>query len=428
MPCTVLRSLRPTLRLVALPILSLSMLSACDAVTPGAPAEESVLEGPIAGLSEAQFRRHIAGDEGFARRFTVTDGLGPLFVASGCEQCHAGDGKGAPVFTLTRFGRLEASGFDPMLKDGGPQLQNRSIPGFLPEEIPAGATGVARFNPPAVTGLGLLEAVDDITLLALADPDDADNDGISGRVQLIERTELVETVVDLETAGLPSGAGRGTLVDGRRIGRFGKKAGAVNLLHQTVLAYREDMGITSDLLLEDLFHPGVGARVGDAVADPEVSTADVADVVFYIRTLRAPPRRDADAPEVVAGEALFREIGCAGCHTPSLTTGVSEVAPLDRVTFEPWTDLLLHDMGPELDDGYTEGRATTSEWRTAPLWGLGLAASLQGGEPFFLHDGRASTLEEAIESHGGEASASRQRFRDLDPADRARLIRFLESL
>lgn len=423
-------SYRPTrhVRTGGVPLLLLVAAAGCDLVAPEPPPLESLLEGPLEGLTDAQFRSFVAGDEEFSRRFSVGEGLGPMFVATSCEQCHVGDGKGHPTFTLTRFGREGVGVFDPMKSFGGPQLQHRAIPGYPVEEIPAGATGVARFNPPAVTGLGLLEAVDDVTLMTLADPDDDDGDGISGRVQLLERTPLVEAVVAAEVAGHPTGAGRGMLVDGRHVGRFGKKAGTTNLLHQTVVAYLQDMGITSDFTTEDLFHPSVGSRASDGVADPEVASGVVANVAFYLKTLRGPPRRDADDPDVRAGEVLFEEVGCASCHLPSLTTGASEIGALDRVTFHPYTDLLLHDMGPELDDGYTEGRATTSEWRTAPLWGLGLAHAFQGGEAFYLHDGRARTLVDAIEFHGGEAATSRENFRDLGPADRVRLIRFLESL
>jgi CxxC motif-containing protein (DUF1111 family) len=218
------------------------------------------------------------------------------------------------------------------------------------------------------------------------------------------------------------------LVEGGYIGRFGKKALAVNLLQQTVGAYHEDMGVTSDLLPEDIFNPSAGNRTSDGVPDPEASSSTVADVVFYLKTLRAPARREADHPDVLEGEALFRSIGCAGCHIPTLRTGRSEIAVLDRVEFHPYTDLLLHDMGPELDDGYTEGRALSSEWRTPPLWGIGLQESFQGSAAFYLHDGRAHTLEDAIELHGGEGAASRSAFRALSDDARAQLIRFLRSL
>jgi CxxC motif-containing protein (DUF1111 family) len=329
---------------------------------------------------------------------------------------------------LFRFGRDGASGFDPLVEAGGPQLQHRAIPGYPAEEIPVAATGVSGFLPPAVSGLGFLDAVDDATLVALADPNDADGDGISGRLQIHEPTELIETALALEARGSPDPAAQGTLVDGGYIGRFGKKALTVNLLHQTVGAYLEDMGITSDLLPEDLFNPAAGSRASDDVADPEVSSSTVANVVFYLKTLRAPSRRKADDPDVLAGEQLFSDIGCAGCHLPTLTTGRSEIEVLDRVEFHPYTDLLLHDMGPELDDGYTEGSALTSEWRTPPLWGIGIQENFQGGSAFFLHDGRAESLREAIEFHGGEGAASRDAFDLLSADEQELLLRFLRSL
>lgn len=408
--------------------LLLAGLAGCDALAPGLPPDDEVLAGPIPGMEPALVRQHLAGDGEFARVFGPADGLGPVFVAASCEQCHVGDAKGHPTFSLTRFGRWRSGAWDPMTERGGPQLQPRALPGFAPETLPAEARGIARFMPPAVTGLGFLDAVDDASLLALADPDDADADGISGRVQLVEPTDDALAALALEAARSPDPSARGSRVDGLLIGRFGKKGSAVNLLHQTVLAYQQDMGLTTDLLPEDLAHPGTGDRASDGVTDPEVGSGVVADVVFYLKTLRVPPRREAGHPDVVAGERLFTEIGCGDCHLPTLMTGRSGLAVLDRKEFHPYTDLLLHDMGPELDDGYTEGRATTSEWRTPPLWGIGIQEHFQGGRAFYLHDGRASTLEEAIEYHGGEGSASRERFRALSAADRARLLRFLRSL
>jgi CxxC motif-containing protein (DUF1111 family) len=404
-------------------------LTGCDLLTPGAPLDEDVLDGTIEGLTPAQSARHLAGDEEFGRRFSVSTGLGPVFVAASCEQCHVGDGKGHPAFNLTRFGRyVSGTTFDPMRSEGGPQLQHRAVPGYPPEVVPEGASGVAVFTAPAVTGLGFLDAVDDATLIALADPRDANGDGISGRLQIHASTELIGRVLELESASMPDPRARGRRIEGGYIGRFGKKALAVNLLQQTVGAYHEDMGITSDLLSEDIFNPMAGNRTSDATPDPEASSSAVADVVFYLKTLKAPIRREADHPDVVEGEALFRAIGCAGCHVPTLRTGRSEIAVLDQVEFHPYTDLLLHDMGPELDDGYTEGRALSSEWRTAPLWGIGLQESFQGSAAFFLHDGRAHTLEAAIELHGGEAALSRDGFRRLPGDARAKLIRFLRSL
>ena len=404
------------------------LVAACDALAPGLPPDDETLAGTVEGMPREQVRLHLAGDAEFARVFSPAGGLGPVFVAASCEQCHVGDAKGHPAFNLTRFGRYENGVWDPMRSLGGPQLQHRSIPGYPAELVPAAAAGVTRLTPPAITGLGFLDAVDDTTLVALADPDDADGDGISGRVQLLDPADVIENALALEGALSPDPGARGTLVEGRRIGRFGKKASTVNLLHQTVGAYREDMGITSDLLLDDPLNPAAGALASDGVPDPEVSSAVVANVVFYLKTLREPPRREATHSEVVAGEALFTRIGCAGCHVPTVRTGHSNVAVLDRRTFHPYTDLLLHDMGPELDDGYTEGRASTSEWRTPPLWGIGIQERFQGGQAFYLHDGRARTLEEAIGFHGGEGATARDAFRALPPGDRARLIRFLRSL
>jgi len=409
-------------------LLLIGVLAGCDIITPAAPSEQDVLDGTVEGMTPSQVRQHLIGDEEFGRRFAVDDGLGPIFVATSCEQCHVGDGKGHPVFNLTRFGRSDGAAFDPMIEFGGPQLQHRSIPGYPAEEVPVAATGVSVFTAPAVTGLGFLDALEDATLIALADPDDGDGDGISGRLQLHERSELIETVLALEARGSPDPDARGSLVTGRYIGRFGKKALTVNLLHQTVGAYHQDMGITSDLLSEDLFNPQAGSRASDGVPDPEVPSSTVANVVFYLKTLRVPPRRGEGDSDVLAGEQLFSDIGCAACHLPTLRTGASEIGVLNRVEFHPYTDLLLHDMGPGLDDGYTEGRALSSEWRTPPLWGVGLQESFQGGQAFFLHDGRAGSLEQAIELHGGEGAASRDAFGGLSVNDRLRLIAFLRSL
>jgi CxxC motif-containing protein (DUF1111 family) len=351
-----------------------------------------------------------------------------MFVASACGSCHVGDGKGHPAFNLTRFGRMVNGAFDPMRALGGPQVQNRAVQRYVAEVVPTGATGVAVFTAPAVTGLGLLEAVDDTTLLRMADPDDLDGDGISGRVQLLDEDDLIVEVTSLDAVADEGGPTRGVPVGGKYVGRFGKKGVTVNLLHQTVTAYHQDMGLTSNLVPDDLFNRQVGTFASDDVADPEVGSSTVSAVVFYLKTLRPPPRRNAGDADVVAGEAIFSGIGCDRCHIAVLRTGASPVGPLHQVEFHPYTDLLLHDMGPELDDGYTEGIALTSEWRTAPLWGLGLAPGSQGGRMHLLHDGRAGGFREAIELHGGEASGSRSAFRALTGNDQERLFRFLESL
>lgn len=371
------------------------------------PSENEILDGPVEGLTSEQSLRFLAGDRAFNDDiFTKETGLGPLFVSTSCGSCHAGDGKGHPFSTLTRFGQNDATG-NHFLHMGGPQLQNRALPGFIPESIPAGATS-SKFLAPSNTGLGFLELVSDADLLAMADPNDADADGISGIVHwktipayLPELTNAVEQ-------------------NGQYICRFGKKAGAYSLLHQTVNAYNQDMGVNS------LYEP-IDAYSGLEV-DPEVSTQKLNDIVFYLQTLKAPLPRNTDDAGVMAGKQLFINTGCEKCHRETLKTGYSPITSLSNTTFHPYTDLLLHDMGIGLDDNYTEGNALTSEWRTPALWGLGLSPNSQGGQYFLLHDGRAGSVTQAIELHGGEAEASKQKYLQLTTAQKKQLIQFLESL
>jgi CxxC motif-containing protein (DUF1111 family) len=387
---------------------TLVVITACNKLIPPPPPNDQLLDGPVSGLSEAEHRQFLAGDVAFNDRvFTASNGLGPIFVATSCGSCHPGDGKGHPFTTLTRYGQSDSTG-NHWLDQGGPQLQNRALPGFEPEAMPNGAP-FSSFTPPAVTGLGFLAALTDQQILSHADPADADGDGISGVANYIAPRPYFEPKWFHQPAG------------GRYIGRFGKKAGAIDLLMQTVNAYNQDIGITSTFEPVDPYSHHAG--------DPEVSTQTVRDVVFYLNTLRAPVPRDEADPQVQSGEQLFMQIGCAGCHVPEWTTPESEITALSHKTIHPYTDLLLHDMGPGLDDGYTEGAAITSEWRTPALWGLGLSKQSQGGTYFLLHDGRAHSIEEAILLHGGEGSQSRDKFQhQLSDSEREALIKFLESL
>ncbi len=388
----------------------------CEVITPDAPAPEELLAEPIEGLTPAQMHAHILGDEDFARVMSEDDGLGPIFVAHACETCHIGDGKGHPSTALTRFGYWDGATFDPFDSLGGPQLQQRSISGYEGEIVPDGANGVANFIAPNVTGLGYLEEIHDSSIIALRDAQAGNPDGITGELSLIEAKDFFTPTYKhiAQSANV-------------YIGRYGRKAGAIDLLQQVVGAYKEDMGITSDYDPEDLYNPAVGAA-GDPVGDPEIPASVVDNVVFYIKTLKAPPRRNADDADVLAGESIFGTIGCATCHNPSFTTGPSEVEALNEVTFYPYTDLLLHDMGSELNDNYTEGSALPEEWRTTPLWGLGLQHTAQGNATFYLHDGRATTIDGAIQYHGGEAANSRAAYNALTQAEKDQLIKFLESL
>lgn len=392
-------------------LLSVTLLvfiaQACSKLEPKAPREEDLLDGPVEGLSPEQNRRFLAGDVAFNDEiFTEQTGLGSIFVASSCGSCHAGDGKGTPFTTLTRFGQTDSNG-NQYLHLGGPQLQNRALPGYTPESIPAGAT-FSKFTPPANTGLGFIELVSDADILAMADPNDKNGDGISGVPNYAHLPAFISPAAN----AIPR--------NGKYIHRFGKKAAAYNLMHQTVNAYNQDMGITSNYAPKDVY---TGIDI-----DPEVSNSTVQNVVFYLQTLKAPIQRDAANTEVIKGKNIFTQINCSGCHTPQLKTGYSPIAALNNKTFYPYTDLLLHDMGSGLDDGYTEGSAQTAEWRTPPLWGLGLSPNAQGGQYFLLHDGRAKSIEQAIEMHGGEAQQSKNNYMQLSTQDKEALIKFLKSL
>ena len=383
-------------------IASFLLLAACTK-----PKENEILDGPVEGLSAEQSLRFLAGDDAFNNEvFTAQTGLGPLFVATSCGTCHAGDGKGHPFSTLTRFGQPDTFG-NQFLTQGAPQLQHRAIPGYQPEQIPAGAT-FSKILPPANTGLGFIELVSDADILAMADPTDANADGISG----VPNWNFVPAYVQLNSNAVSQ--------NGKYICRFGKKAGVYNLLQQTANAYNQDIGITS------IFQP-TDTYTGTDI-DPEVSTQTVLDVVFYLQTLKAPlPRNETDA-DVISGKQIFINTGCEKCHRQTLNTTYSPVEALSNKQFHPYTDLLLHDMGAELNDHYTEGSALTAEWRTPALWGLGLSPNSQGGQYFLLHDGRAHSIEEAILMHGGEAQNAKQVYQQLSESDRQKLIRFLQSL
>lgn len=378
----------------------------CEQLEPMIPENEEVLDGEMEGLTPAQRAQFLKGDEAFSEVFTSFTGLGPLFVTNSCISCHAGDGKGHPFTTLTRFGQSDNTG-NQFLNMGGPQLQNRALPGYQPERIPNGATS-SKFTPPAVTGLGFLQYVSDADILAMADPNDADGDGVSGVPHWMTLNDFV----------IP--ASNAITQNGHYIHRFGKKAAAYDLLDQTVGAYNQDMGITST------FNP-IDTYSGLSI-DPEVLDNTIRDLVVYLETLKAPIPRNQDNPQVINGKTQFNQINCASCHIPSLSTGYAPIEALSNKEFSPYTDLLLHDMGSGLDDGYTEGNALTSEWRTPPLWGLGLSPSTQGGQYFLLHDGRATSIEEAILLHGGEAENSKNQFQNLSESDKSDLIKFLESL
>lgn len=384
---------------------------ACDQLTTQAPPDGDVFDAPVEGLTAAEAAAFARGDAEFARRFAPATGLGPVFNNASCAACHSGDGRGVLDNSLHRIGSA-ADGYLASL--GGPQIQDKAIAGAEPETVPPGVAVSVRLPPP-VFGMGLIEAIPDATILARADENDADGDGISGRPNWVTAAAWVPST---EPGGGP----------GPKLGRLGRKAQNSSLLQQVVEAYLQDIGITSDFLPLENRNPrsSVPVEAVDRVIDPEIGAATVLAVTHYIRAL-APPAPGADTESRIEGRARFSEIGCASCHTPMMRTGTSVIPALSNREVEAYSDLLLHDMGPGLADGRPDGQATGSEWRTAPLWGLRLMRQFLNGKALLMHDGRARSIEDAIRMHGGEAQRARDRFEALAPSARRALVDFVES-
>ena len=399
-------------------ILLLAGLTACQSFLPNLPEENELLDGPEEVLSTEEQGIFLSGDIAFNDEiFIPATGLGPIFVASSCGSCHVGDGKGHPSNALTRFSQTSNNQIvDRLLNRGGPQLQHRSIPLFTPEQIPAEANGVSKVVAPAVTGLGFLAAVTDQFLLNIVAQQQV-RGIVSGEVQWVDDPGFLEPQPWQITNN-----------KGQYIGRFGKKAVAISILQQVVSAYKQDMGITSDFDTEDPINFGLSANQIDPTSDPEIPTSTVNGVVFYIRTLKRPIPRNQENPDVISGKSLFSQIQCSSCHLPTLKTGISDIPILSEQEFYPYTDMLLHDMGPDLDDGHVDGNELSFEWRTPPLWGIGLAPESQGGQFFLMHDGRATSIEEAILLHGGEANPMKESFEVLSRDKKNQILKFLENL
>jgi CxxC motif-containing protein (DUF1111 family) len=384
---------------------------ACDVIVTEAPLSEDVFDAPLSGLTQSELAAFARGDVEFGRRFAPASGLGPIFNNVSCASCHSGDGRGRLDNVLQRIG---SAGDDFLRPAGGPQIQDKAIPGVAPEAVPSGVAVSVRLPPP-VFGVGLIEAIPDSVILARADPDDRDGDGISGRVNWVRPAFYVPAT--------EPGAGAE-----KRLGRFGRKSQVSNLVEQTVEAYHQDIGITSDFRVEENRHPqsSIPVEAHDRVGDPEIGAATVQAVVHYMRGL-APPAPGAETPQRTEGGRLFEQIRCSACHTPRLVSGRSVIAAVSNRPADLYSDLLLHDMGDELADHRPDGEASGREWRTTPLWGLRLMRDFLDGKAFLLHDGRARTVEEAIRLHGGEAAKSRDAFVALTPAQRAALLDFVES-
>ena len=377
-------------------------------VPPPPPGRAIADAGPhgkaIAGLSAKEKTDFATGLTEFLNVETPEGGLGPIFNDVSCVACHFQGGVGGGSRTVvTRFGRITNGVFDPLTELGGPLLQRRAIDPALLETVPAVANVVARRITTPVFGAGLIEAIPDATITAGAGF--AKPDGVKGRVS------MVEDVVS------------GTL----RVGRFGWKAQVATLAAFSADAYLNEMGVTGRYFPEENAPNGNKALLAraDRVLDPEDALAVGAvksdsDLAADFMRLLAPVAPLPGAGPASPGAAVFREVGCAVCHVPTLRTGPSPVAALANKPVGLYSDLLLHDMG-RLGDGTAQGVATVSEMRTAPLWGLRLRDR-------YLHDGRASTLDMAVRAHDGEAAVARDRYTKLTPAKRNALMAFLASL
>lgn len=393
---------------------SLALLAVgCDKTEPKAALPDEVMDAPVDGLTPGQSQVFLLGAEEFDEVYTAATGLGPTYVSNSCASCHAGDNRGHLFSALTRYGQTEP-GTNPYANQGGPQLQPFSIPGALGETLPAGVTH-SKFMAPIVSGVGFLEAIPDESILSLSDPMDIDGDGISGVPHWISLPEWVAVSENAVTN------------NGLYIGRFGRKASTYNLHQQTVGAFHQDMGVTTTYKPFQLFNPNEPMNSIPS-STPEVTDLDLDATIFYLQALQTPFQRDVNDSDVQKGKMVFNTLGCQKCHVENITTGYSPIKQLSYQNIHPYTDLLLHDMGEALNDHYTEGNALASEWKTPALWGLGLAPMVQGNGYFLMHDGRAHSIEEAIELHGGEAQGSNDLFRQLSLADKKALIQFLESL
>jgi len=360
---------------------------------------------PLAGLTAAQQQDFTDGLEEFSKEETAEGGLGPIFNHTGCFKCHSVPAiGGASAINVTRFGAVTNGVFDPLDSLGGSLLQVSAIDPAAQEVVPPEATLVAFRQSTALFGLGLIEAIEDSTILG----------GVKRpTVFPVQGTAaIVQDVVSGKS----------------RVGRFGWKAQQATLLAFSGDAYVNEMGVTNRFFVAENAPNGNLQALAqfDAVADPEdqvdVATgkADIDHAADFMRLLAPPPSQLPKTADEIAGSAVFQSSGCADCHTPSMKTGKNVIAALSSKEVRLFSDLLLHDMG-ELGDGVVQGPASGSQMKTAPLWGLKTSAP-------YLHDGRALTVDLAIRAHAGQAKPSRDRYVKLKVNERAALLKFLATL
>lgn len=378
-------------------------------LTRGVPPAETVAQNagaPLAGLSTIELNAFNTGRGAFGRNFNAANGLGPVFNDDSCGSCHNGaaPGGGSPR-TVTRFATRTNGAYDPLTNLGGSLEQSRaigprngSVHPFAPETVPAQASIVVQRRTTPLFGLGLVDATPDSTFISLAAFEAARGDGVVGRVNMVDNIRA-----GMQTAG-----------------RFGWKAQVPTLFQFAGDALVNEMGITTPDFPNENCPQGNCAELAFNPAPGLNDSGNTSAALNnFMMTLAAPARGPQNA-DTAAGEQTFTAIGCAACHTATLTTGTSAIAALDHKIYHPYSDFLLHDMG-SLGDGLEMGISTGSEMRTEPLWGLRFVNR-------YLHDGRATTLDQAIAAHAGQGAASRDRFNALTPAARQQLIAFLQSL
>ncbi len=413
---------------------------------------------PATNLEQSQKTRFFVGNSFFETNWVIApasttgvDGLGPVFNSKSCSGCHFKDGRGKPPTNADEIflGLLLRLSVPGTTAQGGPvpvphyglQLNHRGIAGVAGEATPvvtyeenigsyADGRPYTLLNPtyeivnpqfgdlpedllisprvaPQMIGMGLLENIPESAILFNADPNDINGDGISGKPNYVWSSE-----------------------DGRtELGRFGWKANVATVAEQVAGAFLGDVGITSRIFPDENCEVGqVDCIAAPSGGSPDISDGSLDDTIFYTQTLAVPARRNWTDETVLRGKKLFTDMKCAQCHTPQFQTGVNSTIPqLSNQSIRPYTDLLLHDMGEGLADGRPDFFATGREWRTPPLWGIGLVETVNK-HTRFMHDGRARSLEEAILWHGGEAKSSQESFRNASRAEREALVKFLKSL
>jgi CxxC motif-containing protein (DUF1111 family) len=409
---------------------------------------------PIPALALSKMRLFTGGRHLFRRSWTPApssvqslDGLGPVFNRVSCSGCHVKDGRGRPPKNGNKFRSMVIK--LSLIENGkafadpnyGYQLNDKSILG-VPYEGKASITFTTKIEKfkdgseiqlsvpnysfhslsfgelnkntaysgrvaPVVFGLGLLEAIEEKDILKNADPEDSNDDGISGRAHKI---------IDRPSKKI-------------MLGKYGWKATRAKLLHHITGAASQDMGLTSSVFPEQNCL-AIQKKCSEQIngGDPEVSEAQIERLLIYMQTLAPPRQRDIQDEVIIKGQKLFVDIGCENCHTSTYTTGVHPHHPeLSNRIIKPYSDFLLHDMGSGLDDGLPEGEAKSYEWKTPPLWGIGLV-KIVNKHTRFLHDGRAKSIEEAILWHDGEALKAKKNYTSLSIKDRKNILRFLNSL